>query len=196
MKELFVAYAKSDPPGLKIDKLDYTLYCFRELKSADEVAWWLIKKLPLSAEIRMKLATALTADQAKFLANWLSSPDRKRETKPANVTSPELFAAVLEAPDDDAPRLAYADWLEEHGNPLGEFIRAQCELAKSTGKNLAAHEAGTQLLRKNTDVTGKRRSSSSDRFPGLIADSPYPATCSSNRSSRERGSSRCHRYRI
>jgi len=24
---------------------------------------------------------------------------------------------VLVAPDDDAPRLVYADWLEEHGQP-------------------------------------------------------------------------------
>jgi uncharacterized protein (TIGR02996 family) len=33
-------------------------------------------------------------------------------------------------PDADAPRLTYADWLEENGDPLGEFIRVQCELAK------------------------------------------------------------------
>ena len=25
----------------------------------------------------------------------------------------------------------YADWLTEHGNPRGEFIRVQCELARS-----------------------------------------------------------------
>src|SRR5579864_5943301 len=33
-------------------------------------------------------------------------------------------------PDDDAPRLVYADWLDERGDPLGEFIRVQVELAK------------------------------------------------------------------
>jgi uncharacterized protein (TIGR02996 family) len=33
--------------------------------------------------------------------------------------------------DDDTPRLIYADWLEEHGNPeRAEFIRVQCELAR------------------------------------------------------------------
>src|SRR5579864_2131639 len=32
-------------------------------------------------------------------------------------------------PDDDAPRLVYADWLDERGDPRGEFIRVQCELA-------------------------------------------------------------------
>ncbi|MCR9201790.1 MAG: TIGR02996 domain-containing protein [Planctomycetaceae bacterium] len=32
-------------------------------------------------------------------------------------------------PDDDTPRLIYADWLEDQGDPRGEFIRVQCELA-------------------------------------------------------------------
>jgi uncharacterized protein (TIGR02996 family) len=37
---------------------------------------------------------------------------------------------ILAHPDDDAPRLIYADWLEEHDNPRGEFIRVQCALAR------------------------------------------------------------------
>lgn len=43
-------------------------------------------------------------------------------------------AAFLEAiraqPDDDVVRLVYADWLEERGEPLGAFIRAQVRLAQ------------------------------------------------------------------
>src|SRR5947208_16258633 len=35
--------------------------------------------------------------------------------------------AVLESPDDDGPRLVYADWLDEQGDPRGEFIRTQVE---------------------------------------------------------------------
>jgi uncharacterized protein (TIGR02996 family) len=38
--------------------------------------------------------------------------------------------AVIEHPDDDGPRLVYADWLDEQGDPRGEFIRVQCELAR------------------------------------------------------------------
>ena len=38
--------------------------------------------------------------------------------------------AIIENPDDDAPRLVYADWLEERGDPRGEFIRVQCDLAR------------------------------------------------------------------
>jgi uncharacterized protein (TIGR02996 family) len=39
-------------------------------------------------------------------------------------------AAVRDAPDDDLPRLIYADWLEERGDPRGAFIRAQVERAR------------------------------------------------------------------
>ncbi len=40
-----------------------------------------------------------------------------------------LLAAVLADPGDDAPRLVYADWLDEHGEPeRAEFIRVQIDL--------------------------------------------------------------------
>jgi uncharacterized protein (TIGR02996 family) len=42
-----------------------------------------------------------------------------------------FLAAITERPDDDLPRLVYADWLEENGEPdRAEFIRTQIELAK------------------------------------------------------------------
>jgi uncharacterized protein (TIGR02996 family) len=42
-----------------------------------------------------------------------------------------LRAAIEDAPEDDLPRLAYADWLEENGDPeRAEFIRVQIELAR------------------------------------------------------------------
>jgi uncharacterized protein (TIGR02996 family) len=38
---------------------------------------------------------------------------------------------IREHLDDDTPRLVYADWLDEHGDPSrAEFIRIQCELAR------------------------------------------------------------------
>ena len=40
-----------------------------------------------------------------------------------------LLAQVLAAPDDDAPRLVYADFLTAQGDPRGEFISLQCRLA-------------------------------------------------------------------
>ncbi len=42
-----------------------------------------------------------------------------------------ILEDVLAHPDDDAPRLVYADWLDEHGQAeRGEFIRAQVALAR------------------------------------------------------------------
>jgi uncharacterized protein (TIGR02996 family) len=47
------------------------------------------------------------------------------------MSMPDAFlAAIIEDPDDDTPRLVYADWLEENGNSeRAEFIRLQCRLA-------------------------------------------------------------------
>lgn len=65
----------------------------------------------------------------------------------------EFFQAVLAAPDDDAPRLVFADFLTGEGDPRGEFIALQCRLAATPddearrqlriaeNKLLAAHEA-------------------------------------------------------
>jgi uncharacterized protein (TIGR02996 family) len=39
-----------------------------------------------------------------------------------------LMRAICENPDDDTPRLVFADWLDEHGEPeRAEFIRVQIE---------------------------------------------------------------------
>jgi len=51
------------------------------------------------------------------------------------MTQEEAFlAAILASPQDDTPRLVYADWLDdqtEKGNdPRAEFIRVQCERAR------------------------------------------------------------------
>src|SRR4051794_14262414 len=64
-----------------------------------------------------------------------------------------LLAAVVAAPDDDAPRLVLADFLSSRGDPRGEFITLQCRLAAAPddearrklriaeNKLLKAHEA-------------------------------------------------------
>ena len=57
-----------------------------------------------------------------------------------------LLAAVLASPADDAPRLVYADWLDEHGEPAqAAFIRAQIDLAR-TDPNTDAHERAADRL--------------------------------------------------
>lgn len=37
----------------------------------------------------------------------------------------QLLDAVLDAPHDEAPRIAFAEWLDAQGDPQGEFIRLQ-----------------------------------------------------------------------
>jgi uncharacterized protein (TIGR02996 family) len=45
-------------------------------------------------------------------------------------TQLSFLHAILSHPDDEAPRLIYADWLQGHGDPLGELVRVQNELAR------------------------------------------------------------------
>jgi uncharacterized protein (TIGR02996 family) len=40
-----------------------------------------------------------------------------------------FLAAISAVPEDNAPRLVYADWLDEQGRPGGDFLRIECELA-------------------------------------------------------------------
>lgn len=57
--------------------------------------------------------------------------------------APELIDAILGAPDDDRPRLVYADWLTEQGDPRGEFIQVQCTLGRTIfGSDHAASRTG------------------------------------------------------
>jgi uncharacterized protein (TIGR02996 family) len=52
------------------------------------------------------------------------------------TTGDGLLQVILEEPDEDGPRLVYADWLEEQGQlERSEFIRTQCALARTAGDN-------------------------------------------------------------
>jgi uncharacterized protein (TIGR02996 family) len=47
------------------------------------------------------------------------------------MTDADFLRDIIANRDDDGPRLVYADWLDERGDPKrAEFIRVQCELAK------------------------------------------------------------------
>jgi uncharacterized protein (TIGR02996 family) len=67
-----------------------------------------------------------------------------------------FLQAIIEEPEDDTPRLVYADWLDEHGKAdRAEFIRVQCELAKLPGdspRRRALEERERALLKAHRDA--------------------------------------------
>lgn len=63
------------------------------------------------------------------------------------ATKHDWLADIRARPDDDAPRLVYADWLIEQGDARGELIRVQCQLARAKTDALLAEEAA--LLKKH-----------------------------------------------
>lgn len=64
-------------------------------------------------------------------------------------TEHALLSAIRNSPDDDTPRLVYADWLEEHGQPdRAEFIRVECEAARVGGDS----PAYPRLLRRSDQL--------------------------------------------
>lgn len=72
------------------------------------------------------------------------------------MTDEESFlAAIFANPDDDAPRLMYADWLTERGNPRGEFIRVQIEMSRPQDRRsevyrgLRGREAELRIRHRN-----------------------------------------------
>ena len=58
----------------------------------------------------------------------------------------ELLAAVLADPQSDAPRLVLADWLMERGDPRGELISVQCDLARGAPREAELREREVALL--------------------------------------------------
>jgi uncharacterized protein (TIGR02996 family) len=75
--------------------------------------------------------------------------------KNSNLHS-NFLRAILDAPNDDLPRLVYADYLEETGEAdRAEFIRIQCELAAGCEKSerkKALESRQAELLAKYSDV--------------------------------------------
>jgi uncharacterized protein (TIGR02996 family) len=78
-----------------------------------------------------------------------------------------FLRAIAGAPADDAPRLVYADWLDEHGRPeRAEFIRLQCELARPR----TAPARRRRLTARVQELLDAHRR----RWLGGLAGSPVP----------------------
>src|SRR5262245_14232132 len=56
--------------------------------------------------------------------------------------------SIVEDPDDDAPRLIFADWLDEHGRPdKAAFVRLEVEYSREPKSSLRHAEVRDELLR-------------------------------------------------
>src|SRR5262249_875654 len=61
-----------------------------------------------------------------------------------------FLADVAEHPDDDAPRLVFADWLQDNGDPhRAEFIPVQGELARPRLRGGSKRRRELQKREKN-----------------------------------------------
>jgi uncharacterized protein (TIGR02996 family) len=69
-----------------------------------------------------------------------------------------LWAAIRKSPDADAPRLVYADWLQEHGDEArAEFIRVQCELARLPDDRRFGRTRRPVLLAREAELLAAHR---------------------------------------
>jgi uncharacterized protein (TIGR02996 family) len=76
-----------------------------------------------------------------------------------------LLRAVIEAPADDGPRLVYADWLEDNGEPeRAEFIRIQIAMHR--------HETAP-AINVNTYIVRSRRLMMTGRVAELLDSHGY-----------------------
>jgi uncharacterized protein (TIGR02996 family) len=87
------------------------------------------------------------------------------------MSEPALLAAIAAAPDDDLPRLVYADWLDENGRPLrAEFIRLQIEIARKETLPRAALNVFTHLWKRQQEILDDHR----DELLGPLAGEVGP----------------------
>ncbi len=70
---------------------------------------------------------ALTAAERSALGRLRRAVEKAKPPSPSATPAQadELLAAIARAPDDDAPRAVYADWLQERGDVRGDFIALQ-----------------------------------------------------------------------
>lgn len=77
-----------------------------------------------------------------------------------------ILAAIADRPDDDTPRLAYADWLDDHAGDLpdpaaararAEFVRVQCEVKRLEHLPTALLQGFADLYRRQDHLLTHHR---------------------------------------
>src|SRR4051794_19420115 len=80
-----------------------------------------------------------------------------------------FLRAIIDNPDDDLPRLVYADWLDEHGDPdRAEFIRVQCELVRIRDEEVAPVRG--RLRRRQEELLERNEERWLAPFVGMVQE--------------------------
>lgn len=93
-------------------------------------------------------------DNSALALRWaLESADDRVTLQVPRSDAPDFLAAIRAAPDDDQPRLIYADWLMERGDAHGELISLQ--LQKTPLSRHAQHRLTTILDSEAERIAGE-----------------------------------------
>jgi uncharacterized protein (TIGR02996 family) len=69
-----------------------------------------------------------------------------------------LLAAIIAHPDEDTPRLVFADWLQEYDDPdRGEFIRLELELARMGSASGEDEPQRQRLMNRRVELLNQHR---------------------------------------
>jgi uncharacterized protein (TIGR02996 family) len=89
-------------------------------------------------------------------------------------TERNLLAAVLAEPDDDTPRLIFADWCEDNGEPgRAAFIRTQIAIARGEGDEIDCNKCGGHGIYSVMSKDSSRRIGSQISLRGTVKKTVY-----------------------
>jgi uncharacterized protein (TIGR02996 family) len=106
----------------------FFLTWFEETASGNQVMIW----SPQTEAERAEAQRFYEASRGMEAGGGTPGPDCNRPLPERGARERALIRAILDRPEDDAPWLAYADWLASRGDSHGEFVRLSC-LKKRTG---------------------------------------------------------------
>ncbi len=96
-----------------------------------------------------KLSAKDEARLAELEKTFQPAPAKKKGQSDAR-----LLELIYAAPDDDTPRLVFADSLSERGDERGEFIQLQIQRARGQGSPELLRSVSARLARDQKRLTG------------------------------------------
>jgi uncharacterized protein (TIGR02996 family) len=100
----------------------------------------------------------------------------KQTPRPAVVEEDRFIQAILADPDDASIRLVYADWLEERGDPRGEFLRLEAALMGASRED-ERWEAMASRLRELRATVDRDWLTALGRSPIEMCELPFAFQC-------------------